>query len=240
MGQCCWLIQICADTIFQFTKFEGAQMSLLRSEFLLLLQMAWLRKFLAVFAVGTISISSAPAATISIDFEGPSGFVNNYYNGGTDSTGASGPNLGVSFLDFLVDGDDIFFITQFPNNFATNAFLAFMDVPAGFTALSLAVHPGTGVLINAWSGLDGSGSQVGSNILLPATSAGFETIDVPLTGTAESVQFIAPDGHLSVDDIRITTITSVSDTPLPGTLALFTTGLGALGLLLGWRRKQKT
>jgi hypothetical protein len=36
-----------------------------------------------------------------------------------------------------------------------------------------------------------------------------------------------------------TTVTPTSATPLPATLPLFATGLGALGLL-GWRRKRKT
>lgn len=42
-----------------------------------------------------------------------------------------------------------------------------------------------------------------------------------------------------IDDVLISTIdSSASATPLPGTLPLFVSGLGALGLM-GWRRKRK-
>jgi hypothetical protein len=42
----------------------------------------------------------------------------------------------------------------------------------------------------------------------------------------------------SKDAALCTCITGVSEVPLPATLPLFATGLGALGLL-GWRRKRK-
>jgi hypothetical protein len=63
---------------------------------------------------------------------------------------------------------------------------------------------------------------------------------VKLTFTADSITVNVAGDILAVGDQLILDVTTgtVSQTPLPATLPLFATGLGALGLL-GWRRKRK-
>ena len=59
-----------------------------------------------IAAAAVLAASPAFAITpITLDFEGAAGYVNaigNFYNGGTDSLGQSGPNVGVSFTDAAV------------------------------------------------------------------------------------------------------------------------------------------
>jgi len=43
---------------------------------------------------------------------------------------------------------------------------------------------------------------------------------------------------ITSNDVTVTVVPEVTQTPLPAALPLFATGLGGLGLL-GWRRKQK-
>jgi hypothetical protein len=65
----------------------------------------------------------------------------------------------------------------------------------------------------------------------------FETFSFVADGTQATIRFtdnFVPPAYYT--DSMIDTV-SVDPTPLPATLPLFATGLGALGLL-GWRRKR--
>ncbi|MGZ5866501.1 MAG: hypothetical protein ACXWKC_14070, partial [Xanthobacteraceae bacterium] len=53
----------------------------------------------------------------------------------------------------------------------------------------------------------------------------------------ESIAFGSRVFMIGLDDVSVTG-PSVAETPIPGALPLFASGLGALGLL-GWRRKRK-
>ena len=67
-------------------------------------------KMFSTAAAGAVLALSAAApafaqSTVTLDFEGAAGYVNaigNFYNGGTDSLGQSGPNYGVSFTEAAV------------------------------------------------------------------------------------------------------------------------------------------
>jgi len=64
------------------------------------------KKLLAGLAVGAMMLGMAGVAnanTISINFDAVTTYasVDQFYNGGTDSAGASGPNYGVAFFGFV-------------------------------------------------------------------------------------------------------------------------------------------
>jgi hypothetical protein len=87
----------------------------------------------------------------------------------------------------------------------------------------------------------------GGNAIFNTTSSVFGTyyLDVPIGPITGAVAYINPDpipttlGDLQITSILNNTSTfSVTETPLPGSLSLLASSLGAMGLL-GWRRKRK-
>ena len=69
------------------------------------------------------------------------------------------------------------------------------------------------------------------------------TLDLPGVSSLDDIAGIAITGSIlngSSSESNITGITgNITATPLPATLPLFATGLGAMGLF-GWRRKRKS
>jgi hypothetical protein len=70
-----------------------------------------------------------------------------------------------------------------------------------------------------------SGANIGSGL--------FSFVSSPGVGFCGSFSFPCVNGSLQIESIAVLVVT-----PLPASLPLFATGLGALGLL-GWRRKRK-
>ena len=187
------------------------------------------------FAAATLllNISAASAATIDFDQVTNGAFVNNFYNGGTDTAGASGPNLGVAFFGFFATS--VFGLIQNPPSapqFATGLNDPSLFVSAGFTgSISFEVESNSlSVLILTDIT---NGSTILANVIVP-NSLVFVPETISFSGTAKFILF---QGTFGIDDLQITPTPPVN-TPLPTTLPLFATGLGALGLL-GWRRKRK-
>jgi hypothetical protein len=153
-------------------------------------------KFYAAMAtVLALAASPAYAATITLNFEGiaphPNSsniLINNFYNGGTASNGASGPNLGVAFSSGAtllclntttiqcsntskgglgVAGSE-FNAMFFPLTNPT------MNVAAGFDtgfAMSFGNPFSAAVTVSIFSGLNGTGSLLASAVL-PGTTNG--------------------------------------------------------------------
>lgn len=81
-----------------------------------------------------------------------------------------------------------------------------------------------------------------STIAIPSSITGFfKYIVDPNTDSAFGFfQIFDQDSNGTTGNLNIETLTvgTLSETPLPGALPLFATGLGAMGLL-GWRRQRK-
>ncbi len=189
--------------------------------------------------------------------------VENYYNGGTASNGATGPNYGVTFTDNALTiclngsgGVDCSNTSKGGGPGSQTAALfwlsgsqTFMDVAAGFTtgfSFNYTDPFVSGSSVSVYSGLDGTGTLL-ATIPLATTPSGcpgydgqycpFVPIGVTFAGTAESVSFAGTANFVVYDDITLGS--SVPGTPLPAAAPLFAAGLGVIGLLARRRRQNR-
>lgn len=208
-------------------------------------------RFTAVLAAGLISASPAFATNITIDFEGPTSFtsIDQYDNGGTDQGGLlSGPNLGVSFgLDALEvkNGDGLG--TGVNGTYYSNApspvgvmtpvgAAAVMNVLVGFGFIgeaSFYYSSTAGTSVSIFSGLDGTGSLLGSfSLANNAQSNGcndspycnWSQVTLAFNGVAKSIAFGDAANVASFDNVTVNAV------PEPGSLALLTFGLAGMGV----------
>lgn len=198
----------------------------------------------AAFAIGPVH-----AAGTLINFETVTSFASiaEFYNGGTDSEGNSGPNLGVSFGGDalgLVNDEFSTFFTNAPSPVGVMAPVgaeATMNVVAGFVnTVSFAYSSSAFTLqaVNVWSGLNGTGTLLASFNLTSNAQAGgcsdsaychFDTLSSTFAGVAHSISFGNAAGVAAFDDISITAV------PEPTSALLLALGLTGLTL----RRRLK-
>jgi hypothetical protein len=192
---------------------------------------------------------AAQAQDITLTFEGASSFasINDFYNGGTDGEGASGPNYGISFsADALALKNDelgpYFSNAPTPETimFAPSA-AAVMNVAAGFTGqldFWYASESSALNLVTIWSGLDATGTLLASASLFGNATIGctdspycrFDLTSVQFAGIGQSVSFGSNDGTVAYDNISLTAV------PEPGTVAMLLAGLGVVGQVARRRR----
>ncbi len=177
----------------------------------------------ASFALST----AAQAASVAINFDGvpTNDFVNGFYNGGTSSSGATGPNLGVDFTGFQTTTG---FGETSPPNLAFNAGgSAFANTTFGFTGFSFTAGffaPGT---VSVFSGLSGSGTLLGSITGLLGNPNAFALQTITFTGLGRSVTFVGQDATLGADDFSFTL--AGGGIPEPATWAMMLIGFGIVG-----------
>ena len=178
-----------------------------------------LTRYLATAAVSAMFAGSAFAAQFTVDFEKAwdyaNGDVNEYYNGGTAADGSSGINLGVSFVGVSGLSNDANFTyysnapsmlgTAYAHTFAPGD-AAYMNVATGVAgALSFSYASPADALdaIKAYSGLNGTGTLLGSIDLL---ASGLYDVWTPVTfafsGTALSFDLTASANLVGFDDIK--------------------------------------
>ena len=223
---------------------------------------SWRATILSLAVLLSLVVRPALAAVITIDFENlPSlpAQPNNFAAAGAEQT-YNDPGV-FSISGGVVLGNPTF-LASFPthgsppNTYGTADFAdpSLLDTITLTFPIAENVTSVTGVLFNgqnttemyqatASSGASTVASQT-FNLAANTDPAGFALISLTSSGAAiTAVTLTTPNAGMNgwdffVDTITITS-TPTSVIPLPATLPLFVTGLGALGLL-GWRRKRKS
>lgn len=206
-----------------------------------------IQKMMSASALALCVASPAFAANVLIDFEAVTSFasVAEFYNGGSDSAGASGPALGVSFGgDALAFANDELgpYFSHAPSPLGVMAPVgaeATMNVATGFTGTVSVWYAATGFVaqgVNVWSGLDGSGKLLASFNLVDNASNGcsdspfchFDQLSASFHGVAKSITFGNGAGVAAFDNIAISAV--------PEPTAALLMSLGLAGLMLVRRR----
>lgn len=210
--------------------------------------MTLVRALTAAAALCAAVPAFAAAPTTLIDFEGVTSFasVGDYYNGGTDSAGVAGSSVGVSFTGAaLALANDA--LGPYFSNAPTPGSVMFASDPSallnfakGFTAASFWYSSaGPTDLVTVYSGLDGTGSVLGSmNLAINAQSDG--CVDSPLChwelatlsfgGAGRSIGFGGNPGATAFDNIAITAV------PEAQTWAMLMAGLVGVAAIARRRR----
>ena len=169
-----------------------------------------------------------PAIVIDFDDMVNNVRVMNFYNGGTDSLAHSGPNLGVGFVGFVTAPG--IGASSSPNYAYGNYALNYINVAAGFSALDFTYGAVAPVTISVYSGLNGTGTLLGSGVFNGNATA-FAAGSVAFSGLAKSVRMAGPVNAAALDDI-----TFARPIPEPASWAMLLSGLGLLGALARRRR----
>jgi hypothetical protein len=206
----------------------------------------------AISFVATALLAAAPAfaQTVILDFETVESFasIGGYYNGQAitptvlpaPTPSLPGPAWGITFGD---DALGLFndtlgpYFSNAPSPLGVMTVVgpaSVMNVALGFSSLGLAYSSLSAVTnaVQVWSGLNGTGSLLGSISLLANAQAGctdsplchFDNTNLSFTGVARSVTFANAANEAAFDNLTVALV------PEPASAALMCMGvLGVMG-----------
>jgi len=180
------------------------------------------------------SITSSFGAVI-IDFDSvqQGATVDSFYNGGTDSAGNAGQNLGVDFTP----GDWItisgYGQTSQPNFSYSASGAGQVNIAGGFTdVFSFTYGAFVDSIVTLFDGLNGTGLSLATLILPTNNPNSFSPASISFAGVARSITIQSGANQFGWDDMTMGLQNSV---PEPTTIALM--GLGFAGM--GYMRRRK-
>ena len=198
------------------------------------------KKLLALALVAATSPAFA-SSTFTVDFEKTwdfsNGDVNGFYNGGLAADGTSGLNLGVSFVGVSGLSNDALgpYYSNAPSlqGIAYAHDSAIMNVASGvdnnltFWYSSAATVVGA---VTAWTGLNGTGIQLGSfDLAANGTYDNWTQTTFSFAGTAQSF-------NLTTAGLNNVAFDNISAVPVPAAAWLFGSALAMFGAV---RRRGK-
>ena len=215
---------------------------------------------LAAASLAAMMAPALAACPIVLDFEGigDQSNINNFYNGGTDSTGHSGVNYGVSFagdargiIDSDSGGSGSF--ANEPSSKTVLFFLgdtAILNFAAGFdTGFSFFYSSNGGAVVDVYSGVNKTGTKLASlNLASNFDNGGcvgdptgaychWDAIGVSFAGIAKSIDFGGTANFVAFDNVTFGSATPVPGIPEPSTYAMLALGLAGVGFVA---RRRKT
>lgn len=207
------------------------------------------QKTLTAMALAAALPFAAQAADVTLTFEGATSFASiaGYYNGGTDTAGATGPDFGIGFSSgALALQNDVLgpYFSNAPSPgtvMFTPAAAAVMNVAAGFSGrldFFYASERSALNLVTVWSGLNATGTLLASASLFGNAALGcsdspycrFDLTSVQFAGIGQSVSFGSNNGSVAYDNITVSVV------PEPGIAAMMLAGLAAVGFVARRRR----
>ena len=192
-------------------------------------------RYLVLGAVLLACPAPAWAARIFIDFDqvtrGAS--VENFYNGGSDSTGASGPNLQVRFTNFVTTTG--FGEVSLPYLAYNTDALATINSGLGFGRVEVAYGAFSTGTLRAFALPDGGGAELASYSLLTNNPYAFSQIAFQFAGTAHSLTLTGGTAQLGIDNLVLTDAI-MSPMPEPSTWLTALFGFALTGAAMRRRR----
>ena len=212
---------------------------------------------IAALAAALALSATAAHASRTLDFEngGQDANVSHFYNGGTDSSGASGPDYGVTVVNGRFNNDPTSLnYTDQPSGIgvlgATDQYTIF-NLISGFGGefsfnylSSTSAFASDGVVVGVYDGLDGMGNLLASITLsahecayneTEATSCDWAFETLKFSGLAKSAHFTLNAATLVLDDVSFGDVSS-SAVPEPTSWAMMIIGFGLAGGALRRRR----
>ncbi len=212
----------------------------------------------SIVALATAALFTLPAtaSVITLNFEGAGDQAQllDFYNGGTDSVGNSGSNYGVGFGSnalSLVDAD-AGGSGNFGNEPSPNTIMFFLSgtavlnyAPGFTTGFSFYYSSSTDAVVNVYSGLNATGTLLGSIHLNAQAFDGcsgdptgqfcnWSAAGVAFAGTAMSIDFGGTVNQTGYDNITFGSATPT--VPEPSTYALLALGLAGVGAIARRRK----
>jgi len=177
----------------------------------------------AAFALVVVTAPLASAQNVLIDFENNWSYgtdVNGYYAGGTASDSTSGPNRGVSFVNFTGLSNDASSRTTatrrrrsasptpMPRRAATTPFINMTTAAAGALTFSYSSPVGIAGAVRAFSGPNGTGNLLASIDLNGNAPTGdyatWTQATLQFAVLARSFDFVPGTNDAAFDNVAIT------------------------------------